>query len=72
MGAMKRQWNPTVGLGVAVIEEFVLGLVVLGLACGVPGNTSMAMIGLVSVVLHLCAGIGVRTLCFFVFRYYCS
>eukprot|EP00392_Amoebophrya_sp_AT5.2_P004048 g4053.t1 len=50
LGAMKRQWNPTVGLGVAVIEEFVLGLVVLGLACGVPGSTSMAMIGLVSVI----------------------
>ncbi|CAD7967073.1 unnamed protein product [Amoebophrya sp. A120] len=45
-----QNWFPTVGLGVAVIEEFVLGLVVLGLACGVPGNTSMAMIGLVSVI----------------------
>ena len=45
--------NWVVGLGVAVIEEFVLGLVVLGLACGVPGSTSLAIIGLVSVVLLL-------------------
>ncbi|CAD7952926.1 unnamed protein product [Amoebophrya sp. A25] len=53
-GGFARFWKKdlhwTTGLGVAVIEEFVLGLVVLGLACGVPGNTSLAIIALVSVV----------------------